>query len=106
MRVFQEAIQAVNEAEAEAHALRQAATETAEACLATAEAEGAAKVQAAIDKGEAECAELLRQAEEDALRRAAELASSMENKKAVLGAQVDKARDKAVDFIMGRIVGQ
>jgi len=96
----------VSEAEAEARALKQAATEAAEENLAKAEAQGAEKVQAAIEKGEAECGALLRQAEEDALRKATELAASTENKKAALGARVQVTRGKAVDFIMGRIVGQ
>ncbi|MCL2843394.1 MAG: hypothetical protein FWE28_08030 [Oscillospiraceae bacterium] len=104
--MFHEAMRAVNEAEAKAKALRQTATEAAEDALATAEAQGAASVQAAIETGEAECAELLRQAEEDALRQATKLAANTENKKAALGARVETTRGKAVDFIMGRIVGQ
>jgi|GEM_PF-1215863 len=102
--MFHEAIQQVSEAEAAAKALIQEATEAAQKALAEAEATGFEKVRVAVAKGESECADMMQEAEEQAVHEVTELASNTENKKAALGARAEAARSRAVDFIVGRIV--
>ena len=89
--------EAVRSAKAEAAAL-------AKRMFAKAEEDGLELVAKAEKDAEAEVEKMLADAERAGEGAASEMASSTENKRAVTRAGVEKRLDKAVDYIVGRIV--
>ena len=94
---IRETEETMRKAKAEAAAL-------AKKLLAGAEEEGKALLAKAEKDAEAEVAQLMEEAEKTGDRIASDTASATENKRAVTKAGVEKRLDKAVDYIVGRVV--
>lgn len=90
--------------EEEMRAAKAEAAALARKMLAGAEEEGKGFVARAEKEAEAEVAKMLADAERAAMRAASDTASSTENKRAVTKTGVERRMDKAVDYIVGRIV--
>ena len=94
----------IRETEETARMAKTEAAALARKLLANAEEEGKALLTKAEQEAEAEVANMLAEAEKTGARIASEAASSTENKRAVTRAGVEKRLDKAVDYIVGRVV--
>ncbi|MDD6189843.1 MAG: hypothetical protein PUB32_09785 [Clostridiales bacterium] len=94
----------INRTEEAMRAAKAEAAAIARKMLANAEAEGLELIAKAEKEAEAEVEKMLADADRTGERAASELASSTENKRAVTRTGVEKRLDKAVDYIVGRIV--
>ena len=102
----QDAIQIVREAEEAAEQSRQEAAAWAKQIVDEAVRAGDAKVREAIQTAEAECADMMREAEMKATKEAGDLASNLENKKAVIRARAERAMDGAVALVVAHVGGK
>ena len=99
-----EAIKTIGEAEEKAKRIKQQAVNDAKKAAADAEAAGRTAVEAAVKKAEDELRELVRKADEKATADAAELAGSVENKKAAMRVHAEARLDQAASLVVERIV--
>ena len=100
LNIFEE----ISQTEETMRAAKAEAEAIAARLLAKTEEEGKELLAKAKRDAEEEVAAMLAEAERKSERAASELASSTENKRAVTRAGVKKRLDKAVDYIVGRIV--
>ena len=99
-----EAINSITGAESEARAAVAAAEQRAKQMLSDADNAGRAAVEAAAAKAEAELAELRRQADERALKKAAELSAETDTLKSALRFKAEGRLGEAAKLIVERIV--
>ena len=99
-----EAINSVVQAENEAKAAVAAAEAKARQMISDAQAAGKAAVEAAGDKADSAISELRRKADEEAMGKASELQSDVENRKAALRARAEARLDRAASLVVERIV--
>ena len=102
--MFQEVIEAVDAAENAARVMREEAVLQTKLAAEDAIKVGEAKVQAAAQKAQAEHAEMIQKAEEDAAQQVEDIISSTKNKIAIMNARAEGKMQEAVDFVVGRIV--
>ena len=103
--MFQEAMKTIGEVEARVQVMRQEAAAGAKEAIEAARQAGEDRVRAAILQAEAECEEMMRDAEQKTAAQVVALASNTENKKAVIQARAESAMDRAVALIIERIGG-
>lgn len=94
----------IGRTEEEMRAAKAEAASLAKKMLAKAEEDGKGFVARAESEAEAEVEKMLAEAERTGQRAASDTASSTENKRAVTKTGVERRMDKAVDYIVGRIV--
>ncbi|MDR0859379.1 MAG: hypothetical protein LBN97_10155 [Oscillospiraceae bacterium] len=94
----------ITDAESEAKRIRAEADRQAAEALQKAKTDGEAKVETARSAARTEAAEALEKARAAAAKEAESLASTIENRKAVIRADSSKRYEKAADFIVERIV--
>ena len=99
-----EAISKITRAEAEAKALVSNAEIRARQLAADAESAGKLAVEAAVQKADAELAELSRQVNDKAKGQAGDLAKKLDRQKAALRAKAEGKLDAAAAIVVERIV--
>lgn len=102
--MYLDSIVSVSETENRMRQMKAEAASGAKKRIADTKAAGEAMVAEAIEKAEAELAEMLRAGDEQAKNDAREKAAANENKKAVMRARAENRMDKAVALIVERIV--
>lgn len=99
-----EAMESLTAAEEQVRKMRADAAVGAKQRIAEAKENGEKTVAEAVRKAQSEIAEMKRLAEEKAKSDALALAESNENRKAAMKAKAESHADKAVEFIVERIV--
>jgi len=100
----QEAMKRVGETEETVRQMRREAEAQAQQAIEAAVQTGEAKVAEAVRRAEAECVQMMQEAEQASAKGAVALASNTENKKAAIRARAESAMPAAVDRIVERIV--